>query len=184
MALETGQIAPDFSANDIFGKPVRLSDLRGRRVLLSFFRFIACPFCNLRVHELIAKLPTLQDSLEIVAVFQSHPDVLRRHRNIAQFSVHVIGDLEMKLFRLYQGELSTAKFFTGHARHMGDWVKGVQAGAFDAGTELGELRLVPAEMLIDEYGIIQRAFYGRDVTDRMPLSEITRFARETVPTES
>jgi len=35
--LKPGDMAPDFSLKDQSGKAVRLSDLRGRRVVLYFF---------------------------------------------------------------------------------------------------------------------------------------------------
>jgi peroxiredoxin Q/BCP len=35
--LEVGQTAPEFAVSDHRGNPVRLSDLRGRRVLLWFY---------------------------------------------------------------------------------------------------------------------------------------------------
>jgi len=39
--VEIGDKAPDFTAVDIDGAKHKLSDYRGRRVLLSFFRFAA-----------------------------------------------------------------------------------------------------------------------------------------------
>lgn len=35
--LNTGDIAPDFSVQDHMGRTVRLSDLRGRNVILWFY---------------------------------------------------------------------------------------------------------------------------------------------------
>jgi len=37
MAIEVGQVAPDFTLNSHIGKPVRLSDYRGMNVVLVFF---------------------------------------------------------------------------------------------------------------------------------------------------
>lgn len=39
--VEIGDLAPDFEAVDINGKKHKLVEYRGRRVLLSFFRFAA-----------------------------------------------------------------------------------------------------------------------------------------------
>ncbi len=177
MPLETGHAAPDFQAQDYLGQPIALSDFRGQKLMLAFFRFAACPYCNLRVMELTAKASSYKDHLQIVAIFQSPAATLQKHRNMLAFPGRMIADPEMRLFALYQGELSTTKFVTGHLRHAAGWVRGVQRGAFDVGMTLGELRLVPADFLIDEQGILQRAFYGRDVTDHLPLQDITRFAR-------
>jgi thioredoxin-dependent peroxiredoxin len=177
MPLDTGQPAPDFQTQDYLGQPLRLADFRGRKVMLAFFRFATCPYCNLRVMELTAKAASYQDHLQIIAVFQSPAETLQRHRNMQSFPGRMIGDPDKRLFELYQGERSAAKFVIGHLLHPADWVRGVQQGAFDTGRTAGDLLLVPADILIDESGIIQKAHYGRDVTDHLPLSEITRFAR-------
>jgi peroxiredoxin Q/BCP len=44
--IETGQPAPDFELPDQDGNPVRLSDLRGRRVVLYFYPKANTPGCT------------------------------------------------------------------------------------------------------------------------------------------
>ncbi len=176
MTLQIDQPAPDFHAHDIDGVPVSAAQFYGQKWMISFFRFAACPYCNLRVHELSAKTGLFRDKLQVVTVFQSPAETLRRHNVPRRIPFTIIADPEMVLFNLYQGELSTAKFISGHVLHPLEWVQGVVKGAFSGGATLGELRLVPADFLIDEQGIIQQAHYGRDVTDHMPLRNITAFA--------
>ncbi len=36
--LPPGEIAPDFEADDLYGRRIRLSDFRGRPVVLAFLR--------------------------------------------------------------------------------------------------------------------------------------------------
>ncbi|MCA9902981.1 MAG: redoxin domain-containing protein [Anaerolineae bacterium] len=176
MPLQIGHAAPDFSTHDIDGAFVSAAQFRGQKWMISFFRFAACPYCNLRVHELSAKAGLLRDKLQVVTVFQSPAETLRRHNVPRRIPFTIVADPEMALFELYQGELSTAKFISGHVLHPLQWVQGVAQGAFQGGATVGELRLVPADFLIDEQGIIQQAHYGRDVTDHMPLRDITAFA--------
>ena len=72
MALLTGEKAPVFDAIDINGRPVRLTTLRGRPLMLSFHRFSSCPFCNLRIHQLKTRYTQLHgQGLEVVTVFES-----------------------------------------------------------------------------------------------------------------
>ncbi|WP_405086277.1 peroxiredoxin [Microbispora sp. NBC_01389] len=46
MTVEVGQRAPDFALKDQHGVPVRLSDLRGRRVVLVFYPLSFSPVCH------------------------------------------------------------------------------------------------------------------------------------------
>jgi peroxiredoxin len=173
MTLQVGQPVPEFTATDIFGSPVSPSDYRGRKLMIAFFRFAACPYCNLRVHELTAKQSAYRDRLNILTVFQSPAETLQRHTVMRRLPFTQIADPDMRLFGLFDGELSWAKFISGHVFHVPQWFQGVGKGAFSAGARTGDLRLVPADFLIDEEGIVQRAHYGRDVTDHMPLREIS-----------
>ena len=78
MKLLAPSAAPALDLVDIHGKPIVISG-SGRRILLSFFRDAACPFCNFRIYELThhhASLAAL--GLDIVAVFGSpRADVMR-----------------------------------------------------------------------------------------------------------
>ncbi len=56
-AATVGQAAPDFTLRDTGGKPVRLSELRGRHVVLEWTN-PGCPF--VRKHYRSGNLPTLQ----------------------------------------------------------------------------------------------------------------------------
>src|SRR5215510_9465080 len=53
MRLTTGSPAPDFAAESIGGRRVSLEQLRGRPLLLKFYRFATCPVCNLHMHQFI-----------------------------------------------------------------------------------------------------------------------------------
>lgn len=44
MKLKEGNEAPDFVAEEIYGKEVKLSNYRGNKIILSFYRNVSCPF--------------------------------------------------------------------------------------------------------------------------------------------
>src|SRR5690349_7169439 len=78
--IAAGQPAKGFQVDDIRGQPVRLADYAGRHVLLSFFRFASCPYCNLRVHRMIARYAAYHaQGLDMIAVFESPRDTLHRY---------------------------------------------------------------------------------------------------------
>ena len=48
MAIEAGQIAPDFTLNDQDNNPVTLSELQGKKVLLYFYPRGSTPGCTVQ----------------------------------------------------------------------------------------------------------------------------------------
>lgn len=46
MAVEVGQPAPDFTLKDQHGVPVRLSELRGKKIVLVFYPLSFSPVCH------------------------------------------------------------------------------------------------------------------------------------------
>lgn len=52
MRLTKDSLARDFSAPDITNTPVRLSDYRGKKIILGFYRNVECPFCSRRIHRI------------------------------------------------------------------------------------------------------------------------------------
>ena len=72
-----GKDAPDFSVNDIVGKTHKLSDYRGRNVMVVFWA-TWCPACNLEVPHLIELRKMLaEDKLAILAISNEEPGHLK-----------------------------------------------------------------------------------------------------------
>lgn len=60
-ALKAGDRAPDFTLNDPDGRPVSSAELLARGPLvLSFYRGVWCPYCNLELQALQETLPRFQ----------------------------------------------------------------------------------------------------------------------------
>lgn len=63
----------------INGTTFNLDELKGKKYMLSFFRFAACPFCNLRINQLVNRFSEFGDDFTIVTIFDSPLDNLQRH---------------------------------------------------------------------------------------------------------
>ena len=67
--LKPGTVAPDFTLKDLDGLPVKLSELRGRRVVLVFWASW-CPDCRAEVPDLKAMYAEADpDKVTFVSVF-------------------------------------------------------------------------------------------------------------------
>lgn len=72
-----GKDAPDFTVEDIEGKTHKLSDYRGRDVMVVFWA-TWCPACNLEIPHLIELRKTLaEDKLAVLAISNEQPERLK-----------------------------------------------------------------------------------------------------------
>jgi peroxiredoxin len=72
-----GKMAPDFTLTDITGKQHRLSDYRGKDVILVFWA-TWCPPCRMEIPHLIELRKTVgEDKLVMLAISNEKPDLLK-----------------------------------------------------------------------------------------------------------
>lgn len=108
--LSNGSPAPDFTFPDMDGNPLRLSDLRGRKVLLAFFRNAACALCNLRVRQFIRRFDEWRaQGLEVIAVFESAHESVSRYVGRQEAPFPIVSDPQAELYGLYGVEVSEEK---------------------------------------------------------------------------
>lgn len=167
--------AMDFETRDIYGEAFRLSDLRGRRVMLSFFRDAACPFCNLRVYELTHRYTEWRASgMTVVAVFSSPADQVRAFVARRPRPFYMVSDPELEIYAKYGVQQSTTALLKALAFRMPRIIGGMATGGRPKPNP--HVRLVPADFLIDEDGHIAESWYGRDTSDHLPLERVQAFA--------
>lgn len=75
---EAGMLAPDFSLKDQHGKEQKLSNFRGKRVILSFHPLAFTRVCTYQMQDLEAKKAEL-DSLNTIALGLSVDPVPAKH---------------------------------------------------------------------------------------------------------
>ena len=173
--LEAGQMAPAFETVDHFGAPVSLTALRGRRVLLSFYRYASCPLCNLRVNALIGRHERLAaDGLAVVGVVQSPADEIARYVGRQDAPFPFVPDPKQLHYKRWGVEPSWRGFFVAAAR-IGKVVDAAKAGFWPGGIS-GPVHQMPADFLIDEEGRLARCHYGADAGDHLGFDEIAAFA--------
>jgi peroxiredoxin len=154
--------------------------LQGRRFMLSFFRFAACPFCNLRIHELVKHFDELGDGFSIVAIFDSPVDNLRRYaeRHAAPFPI--LADEKNVYYREYGIERSVVGVARGMVTRLPALLYAMFAKGYLPTAINGHLTTMPADFLVDEAGVIRTAYYGRDEGDHLPFDQVRAFARGAI----
>ena len=171
MRLTIGQLSPDFSSYDLYDTAVNLQQFKGKKVLLSFYRYASCPFCNLRFHALSQKQAEWQTKgLITLAVFQSPKASILEYAGKEPSPITIIPNPTRDLYRLYGVEGSWKGFVTG-ALQLGTFAKALKEGHLPGKVE-GEMNMIPADFVIDEQGKILLAYYGKDISDHVDIEQI------------
>lgn len=174
MRLSTPKQGLNFTCKDIYGKPFQLSDLRGKRVMLSFFRDAACPFCHFRVYELTHNYKHWKDeNLEVIAVFSDTDEQVRRFVAKHPRPFTMLADPNLELYNRYGVEHSGSALLKALVFKLPRIIKGFFLGARPSNNP--HVKLVPADFLFSEDGTLERTWYGRNTSDHIPLDEVQTF---------
>jgi peroxiredoxin len=103
IASNAGRPAPDFLLKDQDGKDFRLSDHKGSKVLIVFYRGHWCPYCMAQLKDLavnVAKFEKL--NVKIVAISADTPEMGRKvWAGAANKQFTVLTDPELRVIRAY-----------------------------------------------------------------------------------
>ncbi|VAW69550.1 Peroxiredoxin [hydrothermal vent metagenome] len=175
MRLQSGQPAPEFKLFNINGEEFNTQDLKGKRYLLTFYRFASCPFCNLRVHQLTKQYAEYNDTFEVIAVFDSTLENLQKYAIRHQPPFPVLADKDNNIHRLYHIEHSISGVVKGIILRFPALILSIFKGYIPWRIK-GDITGMPADFLVDENGIINSAYYGNDEGDHIPLHRVKQYA--------
>jgi peroxiredoxin len=98
-ALKAGDKAPDFVLNDADGMPVASRDLRAKGPLvLSFYRGVWCPYCNMELQALQAELAAIEArGASLVAISPQTAPNSRRSQRDNKLSFPILSDLKAEV---------------------------------------------------------------------------------------
>jgi peroxiredoxin len=176
MRLTVGTRAPVIKAEALGGRLVDLAALRGRTVLLKFYRFATCPVCNLHLHGFIKDYRQVEAlGLTTVVLFHSPAEKLEGTRP-EHVPFDLVPDPDKGIFRAFGVETGWAGMFSPAV--MRDYMRALAAG-FPPGltTSDGGITGNPADFIVDADGRIAFAHYGRHYADSLGAAEIADVRR-------
>lgn len=163
--------APAFSVKDIWGKEVTVPS-KGRWTYLSFHRFAACPFCNLRTNELIRAYPEFErQNIEVISLWPSSADFLLKYVGDQKSPFPIVSDMEKEIYTSYGVTNSSIKGVLGVMLEPGLMFKAIKNKHKKIEVDAG-LALLPASFLIDPQGKIKMAYYGKHIGDHPKLEAV------------
>ena len=63
MKINIGDKLDDIKLPSVDGSSFSLHSLKGKKVLLTFYRFARCPMCNLRINEIIKRYDSIPNNI-------------------------------------------------------------------------------------------------------------------------
>jgi peroxiredoxin Q/BCP len=139
--LQAGDPAPDFTLPDADGKPVSLSDFRGRRVIVYFYPAAGTPGCTKEACDFRDNLAALNGAgLDVVGISPDQPAKLAKFRDAEGLTFPLLSDPDRSVLTAW--------------------------GAYGEKTMYGKkvLGVIRSTFVVDEDGKIEQALYNVKAT--------------------
>lgn len=175
MKLKATQMAVPFTVHDISDNPISLADYQGKKLLLSFYRYASCPFCNLRIHHLVEQHENLRErGLNVLAFFQSPQEKILQYVTAKHaIPFPIVADPDHRIYKMYGLDASWWGYIKG-AMKGGKLREASRLGLMENDPD-GTKNLIPADFLILPDQTIHTAFYGNDISEHIPFEQIDAF---------
>lgn len=106
IGIKKGQRAPDFTLADLQGNPIKLSDYKGKRVLLNFWASW-CPPCQVEMPHMQKFFEDYRHQDVVIlgvnmTAIENHQDDVQSFVNEGQFTFPILLDTEGDVMQAYQ----------------------------------------------------------------------------------
>ena len=175
--LVTGAEAPNLSLPATDGTTFNMSDYLGKRVILTFFRFSTCPFCNIRINRRVKRWNEFSKDTVMVGVFDAKIGELTKHMKKHNTPFMIVADESYEHFERNSVVKSFGKFLWGAMRSPITFLQATLKGYFPLTMSLSKLSIIPVDILIDEQGKVVKAHYCKDTVDHLSIDELIAFSK-------
>ena len=142
--LETGKAAPDFKLQSLNGNWVQLSELRGNKVLMIFYRGHWCPFCVGHLQDIQTMLPGLEKrGYQVLAISPDEATDMQKMADRMDRPYQFLSDAGLKVSDLY-------------------------------GIRKDEELPHPAMILLDDQGVVKWFYIGEDYKTRPSAEQLQK----------
>lgn len=144
VTLEVGSSAPDFKLQSLDGDWVQLSELRGNKVLMIFYRGHWCPFCVGHLQDIQSLLPELEKrGYQVLAISPEDATDMQKIADRMDRPYRFLSDINLKVTDLY-------------------------------GIRRDEDLPHPAMIVLDDLGIVKWFYVGEDYKQRPSAQQLRK----------
>ena len=174
--IVTGDTAPQFTLPAIDGSTFNMADMKGKRVILTFFRFSTCPLCNMRMRRIVQRWNEFSKDAVMVAVFDAKVGELQKRMKKHDAPFVVVADETYEQFNKNGVKKSFFKFMWGAMRSPLTLLQATLRGYVPLTLSISKLSTIPVDILIDEDGKVVEAHYCKDTADHLSLDRMIAFS--------
>ena len=174
--IVTGDTAPQFTLPAIDGSTFNMADMKGKRVILTFFRFSTCPLCNMRIRRIVQRWNEFSKDAVMVAVFDAKVGELQKRMKKHDAPFVVVADETYEQFNKNGVKKSFFKFMWGAMRSPLTLLQATLRGYVPLTLSISKLSTIPVDILIDEDGKVVEAHYCKDTADHLSLDRMIAFS--------
>ena len=171
-----GDTAPQFTLPAIDGSTFNMADMKGKRVILTFFRFSTCPLCNMRMRRIVQRWNEFSKDAVMVAVFDAKVGDLQKRMKKHDAPFVVVADETYEQFNKNGVKKSFFKFMWGAMRSPLTLLQATLRGYVPLTLSISKLSTIPVDILIDEDGKVVEAHYCKDTADHLSLDRMIAFS--------
>ena len=174
--LMPGDAAPDFSLPAIDGTTFNMNEMKGKKVILTFFRFSSCPLCNMRIRRITQRWNEFSEDTVMVGVFDAGIGELKKRMKKHGVPFTLVADESYDQFEANGVKKSFGKFIWGAAKSPLTLFQATLRGYVPMTMSISKLSTIPVDILIDEDGKVVEAHYCKDTADHLPLERMIAFS--------
>lgn len=144
--------APQFQLKDTSGNQVSLASLKGKWVVIDFYRGNWCPMCNTQIATLAKDYPKFQKlNAEIIAISTDTQEGAQKTKEKSRAPFPILIDADNQIIHLYKVDAKKRELKDTPAL-----MHRKKAGTY----------AMPAIFIIDPQGMIRYSYIGKSFTDR------------------
>ena len=179
MKIKKDDVINELSLPSIDGSVFDLENIKGKKALISFYRYSSCPFCHLRINETINNKDKFGNNFETIAIFNCSIESLQKASSKHDSSIFILADENRFYFDKYNVEKSAFGVFLGSIIGFFRFMKAIFIKGFNPLTSMsGAFTGLPVDVLIDENGVVQDVKYGKTTIDHISMTEVISFSKD------
>ena len=175
--LKVGDDAPNLVLPAIDGTTFDMSAMKGKRVILTFFRFSTCPFCNIRINRILKRWNEFSKDTVMVGVFDAKIGELTKRMKKHNPPFTIAADETYEHFKQNSVRKSFLRFMWGALRSPLTFMQATLKGYVPMTLSLSKMSIIPVDVLIDENGKVVDAHYCKDTADHLPIDRLISFSK-------